>query len=109
MPQYYNTSLYSDSTNLLAIYAVTDQLMKGMFSLFLISVLTIFIIIVRLKKDDTPLDAIMLGSFYGMLFSIILYVSSSFYTGMAKPGLYVFIPTIIFIATTVIKFYNKKN
>jgi len=108
MPQYYNLSLYSDAPSIIAMFSVTDTLMKGMFSLFLILVLGIFITMVRLKKNDEPVNAIMIGSFYSMLLSIILYVANTYYTGINKPGLYVFIPAIVLIATTVIKYYNNR-
>ena len=108
MPLYYNLSLYDSSTNIMQLYAVTDTLMKGVFSMFLVVVFGILITAIRLKQNEEPVNAIMLGSFFSFMLSMILYVSSVFYSGIQKPGLYIFVPAIVFIVTVIVKYYDKR-
>ena len=79
-----------------------------MFSLFLIAVFGILIVSIRLRKNDTPVNAVMLGSFYSFLLAVVLYISSVFYSGLTKPGLYVFVPAIVLIVTLIVKWYDKR-
>jgi hypothetical protein len=107
MPQLYNLSLYEDATNIIDYFIVTDLLLKGYFSLFLVLVVGLFIILTRIKRNDDPVDAIFLGSFFSMMLAIMLYAANIYYIGINKPGLYIFIPAIIFISTAITKYYNK--
>lgn len=108
MPQYYNLSKYSNLDNLMGVYAITDELMVGFYSLFLILVLGIWITYMRIKQNDSPTNAVVIGSFYSLMLAIALYVSQIFYSGMAKPGLYLFIPAVILVGASIVKWYNKR-
>ena len=107
MPQYYNMSKYSEIDNIMGIYAVTDTLMLGFFSLFLVIVLGSFITFVRLKRGDSTINSIVLGSFYSLMLATVLYASNVYYSGINKPGLYIFVPALILVGSSIVKYYNK--
>lgn len=108
MPQYYNLTKYSEAENIIEMYVVTDILMKGMFSLFLVVVLGVWITYMRMNRGDNVENAIILGSFYSFLFSLILYISQVIYSGSLKIGLFIFVPAIILIITSVVKWYSNR-
>ena len=109
MPEYWNMSLYSDTVGFIDIITSTDTIMKGIFSLFLILVLGIWIVWVRKDKGDSTNDALLLGSFYSFMLALVLYMSSVFLSSnLVRPGLYLYIPMIIIVITSVIKWYNKR-
>jgi len=108
MPQYFNLSLYSSSENLMSMYTATDTLMKGFFSLFLVVVIFMFIFVFRNKKGDELQDCLIISSFWSLMVSMILYTSQVFYTGMNKPGLYLFLPAIILVISAAVKWYNNR-
>ena len=108
MVEYWNLSLYSTTDNIMDVYAATDTVMLGYFSLFLILVMGTWITYMRLKKGDSPTNSIVLGSFYALLLAIVLYVSQVYYSGILKPGLYVFVPAVILVTTSVVKWYNNR-
>ncbi len=108
MPQYYNLSKYSDAEGIISIYTVTDELMIGYFSLFIILVVGIFITYIRLKKNDDPVNAIVLGSFYSLMLSMAIYFANIFYSGISKPGLYIFVPAVILVMASTVKWYNNR-
>jgi hypothetical protein len=106
MPQYYNLTWFSQTNDIIGIYSTTDILLKGFFSLFLIFILCTFITMVRMRRGDNFNNALMLGSFFSMLFAGILYISGVFSVTI-NYGLYIFVPSIIFITTVIIKFYKQ--
>ena len=108
MVQYYNLSLFSEGTGMFSIYSVMDTLLIGYFSLFLVIVIGMFVAGMRMKKGDNTLNALMLGSFWSMMMALVLYVGNVFYSGITKPGLYIFVPAIIFIVTIAVTWYNNR-
>ena len=108
MPVYYNLSSYSSTEGLMDLFSVTDLLMKGIFSLFLVSVLGIWIIYQRLERGDSTNDAIITGSFYSFLLALILYASSVYGVGLIRPGLYMYIPMVILVVASSVKWYNNR-
>jgi len=108
MVQYYNISLYGDAENIMEIWAVTDTIMKGMFSLFMILVLGVWIVYMRQRKGDQIEDSLIFASFITFLFALTLYIGQVLYSGILKLGLYVFVPVIILIAMSIVKYYNKR-
>ena len=108
MPQYYNLSKYSSNVDIMGVYATTDALMKGMFSLFFIVILGTWITFMRIKRNDEPTDAIILGSFYSLMAAIVLYIAGVYYSGITKMGLYIFVPSIILVTASAVKWYNNR-
>lgn len=108
MPDYYNLSLYSTTENIIEIYAVTDVLMKGMFSLFLVTVLFVFILSMRMRKDEEINNALIISSFYSLMLALVLYASNVYYSGIAKPGLYLYIPALIIVTSSAVKWYSNR-
>jgi len=107
MPTYYNLTGYENATHIIAVFATTDEIMKGYFSLFLVLVLGIWMTYMRIQRNDEAIDAIIFSSFFSLMLGVALYVGNVMYSGMTSPGLYVFVPTIILIGSSAIKIYNK--
>jgi len=107
MPTYYNLTGYENASNIIVVYAVTDEIMKGAFSLFLVAVFGIWITYMRIQRNDNTIDAIIFSSFFSLMLAISLYISNIMYSGMTSPGLYVFVPAIILISCSIFKIYNK--
>jgi len=108
MPQYYNLTKYSDGENLMEIYSITDGLMTGGFSLFLVVVVFTFMMMFRQKRGDDLNDSLIYSSFFTLMLSMVLYASEVFYSGMQKPGLYLFLPAIVLVLSAAIKWYNNR-
>jgi hypothetical protein len=108
MVEYYNMSGYSETTDLVGVLATTDTILSGYFSLFLIVMVGIIIAYIRLTRNDTPTNSVLIASFFSLLFSIFLYISEIM-ANTPKVGLKIFLPAIILVVTSIIKWYETKN
>jgi hypothetical protein len=104
----YNLSLYEGAHSLMDMYAVTDTLMSGMFSMFLVMVFGVFVFYMRSGRDPDILNSLLFASFFSLMLSITLYVSNTMYSGLTKGGLYLYIPALILVIVSAIKYFKNR-
>jgi hypothetical protein len=107
MPQYYNLTGIQGTSNIIEMYTQTDIIMQGYFSLFFVVVVGVLITLVRLKKEDTLRNSLITGSFFSLMLSLVFLAANVVSTGVAKPGLYVFVPAVILVITASSKWLNR--
>lgn len=105
---YFNLSQYDDDETLIDFWGTTDTLLNGFFSLFLVMIVIVIPILLMIKTGKEPIDAIHLGALYGLLFSIFMYISQAMTSTITKPGLYIFVPAVIYSISLAVKWYNKR-
>jgi len=105
--QYYNLSLYESGDNIIDFYIITDVLLKGFFSLFMVMAVGVISTIVLIKYDHEPLKAIHLGSLYSLLFGIILLIGGMVSDYSQYSGRYVFIPALVYSVTLALIWFKK--
>ena len=110
MPNYYNLTKYADAENIIQVMATTDELMSGMFSLFIVIVVFTFIFIVRNKREngENINNTLIFSSFISLMMATTLYAANIYYNNILYPGLYMYVPAIILVGCSVVKYYNNR-
>jgi hypothetical protein len=104
MPTYYNLTKFADNEGFMSVFSTVSSLTNNLFGVFLQFCIFIVPLMVYLQKGEHPNDAIHLSSLYCLIAGIIFYISQ-----INTSSLAIWIPSVLFVTTLAIRWYNAGN
>ena len=103
MVTYYNFTQYQNNDGIIGFMRSTSILMNYYFGLFLVVLVFLIPMITMLRRGDNPTSAINVSSLYATLMAIFLFLAQ-----VVVDGILILIPALVFIVTTVVKWYQNE-